>query len=178
MTIASMSSARWRRYEKSGSTRSIPSMSAVGNRSPVSTTTIRSSYSTTVMFLPISPSPPRGRTRKFPLTSTPPQPEFAAGQTPQRRRSLRRSRGGGQHAVALEHGAHDRELGLVELHVGQTGLAHRDADEVQRRLVAARGRDDGHVPVDIVEAGIDLPAVLRLVDHPAHLLAEDVAAGE
>src|SRR5436305_4878094 len=39
-------------------------MSVVGNRSPVSTTTIRPSYSTTVMFLPISPTPPSGRTRR------------------------------------------------------------------------------------------------------------------
>src|ERR671937_2960137 len=58
-----MSSARPRRYEKSGSTRSIPSISLVGNMSPVSTTTISSPYSTTVMFLPISPRPPSGRMR-------------------------------------------------------------------------------------------------------------------
>ena len=45
----------------------MPSWSGVGNISPVSTTTIRSSYSTTVMFLPISPSPPSGRTRSVPL---------------------------------------------------------------------------------------------------------------
>src|SRR5829696_4762235 len=62
-TIASMSSARSRRVEKSGRTRSMPSMSAVGNISPVSTTTIRPSNSTAVMFFPISPSPPRGRMR-------------------------------------------------------------------------------------------------------------------
>ena len=41
----------------------MPSISAVGNISPVSTITIRPSCSTTVMFLPISPSPPRGRIR-------------------------------------------------------------------------------------------------------------------
>ena len=39
----------------------MPSISAVGNISPVSTTTMRPSYSTTVMFLPISPSPPEGK---------------------------------------------------------------------------------------------------------------------
>ncbi len=49
-----------RNIEKSGSTRSMPSISAVGNISPVSTTTIRPWCSTTVMFFPISPSPPRG----------------------------------------------------------------------------------------------------------------------
>src|ERR671916_700398 len=67
MTIASTSSARSRRYEKSGRTRSTPGISAVGKRRPQSTTTIRSSYSKTVMFLPISPSPPSGRTRSVPL---------------------------------------------------------------------------------------------------------------
>ena len=56
----------------------------VGNISPVSTTTIRPSYSTTVMFLPISPSPPSGR-------------------TPQ---GLRRRSNRAQQAVALERLAH------------------------------------------------------------------------
>ena len=46
----------------------MPIMSAVGKRRPQSTTTIRPSYSTTVMFLPISPTPPSGRTRSVPLT--------------------------------------------------------------------------------------------------------------
>ena len=41
----------------------MPTISGVGKRSPASTTTIRPSYSTTVMFLAISPSPPRGSTR-------------------------------------------------------------------------------------------------------------------
>src|ERR1044072_818488 len=48
----------------------MPSMSAVGNRRPTLSTTMRSSYSTTVMFLPISPSPPRGRTRSFDAPTT------------------------------------------------------------------------------------------------------------
>jgi hypothetical protein len=39
---------------------------AVGNRTPQSITTIRPSYSITDMFLPISPSPPSGRTRSVP----------------------------------------------------------------------------------------------------------------
>src|ERR671917_465488 len=45
----------------------MPSWSGAGKRRPVSTTTIRPSYSRTVMFLPISPSPPSGRTRRVPL---------------------------------------------------------------------------------------------------------------
>src|ERR1700744_5565961 len=42
----------------------MPCISAVGNIRPVSTTTMRPSYSMTVMFLPISPRPPRGSTRR------------------------------------------------------------------------------------------------------------------
>ena len=42
----------------------MPCISAVGNINPVSTITMRPSYSTTVMFLPISPRPPRGSTRR------------------------------------------------------------------------------------------------------------------
>ena len=66
ITIASIASTFSRRYVKSGSTRSMPIISAVGKRRPQSTTTIRPSYSTTVMFLPISPTPPSGRTRSLP----------------------------------------------------------------------------------------------------------------
>src|ERR1700761_3151610 len=91
-----MSSARSRMYVKSGSTRSIPSMSVVGKRSPVSTTTIRPSYSTTVMFLPISPRPPSGSTRSVSVT-----PDCL------------------QQPVALKHRADHVELGIVELDVGQ-----------------------------------------------------------
>src|SRR3954453_19182615 len=40
----------------------MPSWSGAGNIRPVSTTTMRPSYSTTIMFLPISPRPPSGRT--------------------------------------------------------------------------------------------------------------------
>ena len=72
----------------------MPIISAVGKRRPQSTTTIRPSYSTTVMFFPISPTPPSGRTRSLPLT----------------RRGLRV-----EQAVALEGAADDRELGLVGL---------------------------------------------------------------
>ncbi len=45
----------------------MPSISAVGNISPVSTTTILPPYSITVMFLPISPKPPSGNTRSLPV---------------------------------------------------------------------------------------------------------------
>src|SRR5258708_37786446 len=46
----------------SGMTRSTPSMSSLGNIRPASTTMMRPSYSSAIMFSPISPSPPRGMT--------------------------------------------------------------------------------------------------------------------
>src|SRR5680860_982671 len=49
-------------YVKSGRTRSIPSISSSGNISPASMSIIESPYSTTVIFLPIAPNPPRGTT--------------------------------------------------------------------------------------------------------------------
>src|SRR6202020_3001571 len=106
----------------------MPSMSAVGKRRPVSTTTMRSSYSTTVMFLPISPRPPSGRTRSF-VT-----------------RSLHSCRGG-EHPVALQHRAHHRLLVGVELDVGQPRLADGHADHVQRGLVAGGPPAGPHSPL-------------------------------
>src|SRR5438309_3650556 len=98
----------------------MPSMSAVGKRRPVSTTTIRSSYSTTIMFLPISPRPPSGRTRSL-LTLS-------------RCHVAMRSCSRGQHPVALQHRADDSLLVSVELHVREPRLAHREPDHVQRGL--------------------------------------------
>ena len=101
-------------------------MSVVGKRSPVSTTTIRPSYSTTVMFLPISPRPPSGRTRSVPLTR------------------LLVSSGGRarEHAVALEHRAHGVQLLLVELDVREPRLADGDPDQAERGLEAGGQRGD------------------------------------
>src|SRR3972149_10287384 len=48
-----------------GMTRSTPSISSSGNMSPASTAMIASPYSRSIMFLPISPRPPRGITRSF-----------------------------------------------------------------------------------------------------------------
>src|SRR5881397_408004 len=53
-----------RRYEMSGMTRSMPSISSSGNMSPASTTTMSSPCSIASMFLPISPTPPSGITRR------------------------------------------------------------------------------------------------------------------
>src|SRR5664280_85795 len=51
------------RYEMSGMTRSMPNISSSGNIRPQSMTTMSSPYSNTYMFLPISPTPPRGMMR-------------------------------------------------------------------------------------------------------------------
>src|SRR4051794_14634736 len=55
---------RSRRYVMSGTTRSIPNISSSGNIRPQSMTTMSSPYSKTNMFLPISPTPPRGMIRR------------------------------------------------------------------------------------------------------------------
>src|SRR6187401_2594006 len=47
----------------SGMTRSMPNISSSGNISPQSITTMSSPYSNRYMFLPISPTPPRGMIR-------------------------------------------------------------------------------------------------------------------
>src|SRR3954449_7521100 len=107
-----MSSARSRTYVKSGSTRSIPSWSGVGNMSPVSTTTIVPPYSTTVMFFPISPRPPSGRTRRAPLMSS----------------------NRAQEPVVLQHGPDLPLLLLVGLDQGQSQAAHGVAEHVQGAL--------------------------------------------
>src|SRR3989304_10136846 len=49
----------------SGMTRSTPSISSSGNMRPASTMVRSSPSSKTIMFLPISPRPPRGITRSF-----------------------------------------------------------------------------------------------------------------
>src|SRR5450756_2762059 len=60
MTNARTSSRRPSSHLISGITRSMPSISSRGNSTPQSSTTILPRYSTAVMFLPISPRPPRG----------------------------------------------------------------------------------------------------------------------
>src|SRR5213592_2042578 len=54
----------WRRYEMSGMTRSMPSISSSGNIRPASMTTMSSPCSIASMFFPISPTPPSGITRR------------------------------------------------------------------------------------------------------------------
>ena len=47
------------KYDISGTTTSIPGISSPGKVSPASTTMISSPYSKAVIFLPISPTPPK-----------------------------------------------------------------------------------------------------------------------
>src|SRR5215210_6653352 len=62
MPLSSLACSR--KYVKSGSTRSIPGISSSGNDIPASTRIMPLSWRTAVMFLPISPNPPRGTTCK------------------------------------------------------------------------------------------------------------------
>src|SRR5512144_88629 len=136
-----MSSARSRRLEKSGNTRSMPSMSAVGNISPVSTITIRPSASIAVMFLPISPSPPRGTIRTLPLLKLRGAP--------------------GQQTVCLECPPDLRPLLLVGLDDREPGTSRADAEQLQTGLDGNRVGLAEHL-VDRAQRCIDLARPLDL----------------
>src|SRR5438067_204232 len=129
----------------------MPSCSGVGNASPVSITTIRPSYSSTVMFLPISPSPPRGRTRRVPLTL-----DLA------------------QQALALEHRANGRDLAVVALDQRQPAAADLVAQELERGLRRHRERGGPERLEDVLQLLVDRPAIVGLVDHAAQLAPDDV----
>src|SRR3954452_19193546 len=142
----------------------MPTISAVGKRSPTSTTTIESSYSRTIMFLPISPSPPSGRTRRVPGTRWPRGP-----------RNRPSGPGRPEQPVALERAPDLRLLLLVGLDERQAQAADAVAGHVQRRLDRDRVRRDRHRLEDTAQRAVDPRALLGLVDHPPHLLADDVA---
>ena len=95
----------------------------VGKRRPTSTTTMRPSYSTTVMFLPISPSPPSGRTRRRAALT-----RSCAARSPWRS-STRADRGG---------------LLFGRLDERQPQAADLVAEQVQRRLHGDRVRGRPH----------------------------------
>src|SRR5579872_3141894 len=63
MKMPRMRSSLSCRYEMSGMTRSTPSISSSGNIRPASTMAMSLPYATAIMFLPISPRPPRGISR-------------------------------------------------------------------------------------------------------------------
>src|SRR5919106_4753482 len=62
-------SRRLSRYDTSGITKSIPSISGSGKASPQSTTRILPAASISVMFLPTSPTPPSGMMRRVSVMS-------------------------------------------------------------------------------------------------------------
>src|SRR3954451_5778088 len=149
----------------------MPIISAVGKRSPTSTTRIRSSISTTVMFLPISPRPPSGSTRKEVTPCLHPGGALTASPV------LRTASCCAQHSVSLEGGPHERGALLVGLDQGQAHVAAAEAEQLagfldRDRVAPAGGR------VGVLQVRIDLGPVLRLVDQPAHLVAEHVRGYE
>ena len=80
-----------------------------------------------------------------------------------------------QQTVPLEGAADDRELGLVGLDERQPQAADVVAEQVQRGLDRDRARGAEHRLEDVAQRGVDLRAALRLVEHAAHLGADDVA---
>src|SRR6476620_5093612 len=136
----------------------MPTISAVGKRRPTSTTTMRPSYSTTVIFLLISPSPPRGRTRRVPL--------LTGGTLCVR---------GFEQPVAREDLAHGAGLGLVGLDEREAQPADPVAEQVQRGLDRDGVRRDIQYVVDVAQRLVDLAPVVGLVDHAAHLVADEMA---
>src|SRR3954451_17562898 len=158
-----MSSARSRRYEKSGSTRSIPCISAVGNISPVSTTTIRPSYSITVMFLPISPRPPKGSTRNL------------LGTRSSYSLSLSLVLTGDRDAGSVEAGLDGGPLLLVGGHQGKSQSVLAETQHRQGRLQRDRVGRDGGGFVDRRDLRVDLSRALNFaglgrLPHLAHLV--------
>src|SRR5581483_4695176 len=152
--------SRSRRYAKSGSTRSTPRCSSRGNARPASTTTIESSASYTVMFLPTSPRPPSGMILQVPNA-----------------KSL--GRGGAEHARTLQARAYLVDLVVRRLDHRQTEAAGLVAEEVQRRLDRDRVRDDSqevegrrHLVVQAPRA-VDV-ALLEAADHLLRLRPPDV----
>ena len=77
--------------------------------------------------------------------------------------------------MALEDRADLRALVLVGLDERQAQAADRMAGQLERRLDRDRVRGDAHRGVDVAQRGVDLGPVLGLVDHAAHLVADEVA---
>ena len=138
---------------KSGRTRSMPIISAVGKRRPQSTTTIRSVVLDDRHVL-----------ADLADASEREDAEFAA------------HRGGDprQQPVAGEHVVDVRALGLVALDERQAQRPGVMAEHLQRGLDGRGAGGDEHRRVDLLQRRVDLRARVRLVVHPAHLVADDV----
>src|SRR5438045_1880143 len=84
----------------------MPGMVSSGNITPASTTMILLPYSSTVMFLPISPTPPSGMMRSFGLATLPPS-RYASLMS---LRSAARHVGGGQDGQPATDNSEQTEL--------------------------------------------------------------------
>src|SRR5438874_1849489 len=102
----------------SGMTTSMPSICSSGNMSPASTRTMSLSCSMTIMFLPISPTPPSGMTRTVPL-----EPDVARGHLVGQRITVL--------GRAVTHDVRDEDLAAVEADAREQLIEHlaRGADE-------------------------------------------------
>src|SRR5581483_8374558 len=136
-TIASTRSARSRTYSKSGSTRSMPGISACGNDSPTSTTRILPPSSTQAMFRPTSPTPPRNTTR--------------AGRAAA---PVRRLEEAGIHEGLLD----SRAFLPRRRHERESRRAGREAEDVERRLDRNRVGGDEQRVEQGRELLVDLPS--------------------
>src|SRR5919201_1759666 len=146
-----MSSARPRRYVKSGSTRSIPSISLVGNMSPVSTTTIAPSCSTTVMFLPISPRPPSGRIRTSLTRRVPACWTLALAGAARH-----------QQAVAFQRLPDRGSLLVARGHQRQAHVGADHAEKLERGLDGNRVRGDDRGLIDRNQPTVDLARAVKV----------------
>src|SRR5437879_6609967 len=117
-------------------TRSMPSISSSGNMRPASMTTMSLPCSMASMFLPISPTPPSGMTRRASLTE---QRHLVGGLLLFDR--LRDRRGGDEERECREVRDHRRpQRGLTQR---RGGVEHREDDEAIGRLaeLAVDARD-------------------------------------
>jgi hypothetical protein len=105
------------------------------------------------MFLPISPSPPRGRTRSAVTL-----------------RAVRAARG-------LESSAHGLELRVVARDQGRRRPPTSTPIRFSAALTGAGGGDE-HGVVDVTQRRVDLARDSRARRPSAHLVADDVAGDE
>src|SRR5260370_29621140 len=181
-TTASTWSSLSRRYAKSGRIRSTPGWSGSGNSTPQSTMSRRPRYSKTVMFRPISPSPPSGTMRRPLRASLPGGARSGCGwltlylplapQSRRRRAPSARSCGRPRQLHAAR-GEVQRQLLSFRGGGGQQRGAHRApwlAKQVKRRLGHDRSLVAEHPGVYRHELVVDLTGAAHVacaegVDH-------------
>src|SRR4051795_2277094 len=123
----------------------MPSISLVGNIRPVSTTTISPSYSTTVMFLPISPRPPSGRMRTAVTRRSPADSYWALAGAARN-----------QQSVMLERRPDRRSLVVARRDHRQPHVRVDDPEELEGCLHRDRIRGDHGGVVDRDQALVNL----------------------